>query len=60
LSGLMDYRARMYDPLLGRFIQPDTIVPNPADPQSWNRYSYVQNGPLVFTDPNGHAHACGS
>jgi RHS repeat-associated protein len=53
LMGLMDYKARMYDPLLMRFIQPDTIIPNPADPQGWNRYAYVQNSPLVFTDPTG-------
>jgi RHS repeat-associated protein len=52
--GLMDYKARMYSPSLGRFIQPDTIVPNPMNPQSFNRYSYVNNSPLNFTDPSGH------
>lgn len=35
-TGLMDYHARAYDPWLGRFIQPDTIVPGAANPQSWN------------------------
>jgi len=39
--GLMDYNARMYDPLLARFIQPDTIIPSESSPQSWNRYSDV-------------------
>ena len=34
--GLYLYNARYYDPALGRFIQPDTIVPNPGDPQSLN------------------------
>jgi RHS repeat-associated protein len=60
--GLMDYKARFYNDGLGRFIQPDTIVLNPADPQSRNRYSYVQNGPIVFTDPTGHweDEGCGS
>ncbi len=52
--GLMDYKARFYDPRLGRFAQADTIVPNAADPQSWNRYSYVQNNPLRYKDPTGH------
>lgn len=32
----------------------DTIVPDPASPQSWNRYSYVVNNPLRFYDPTGH------
>jgi hypothetical protein len=50
----MDYKARMYDSTLGRFIQPDTIIPNPADPQSWNRFSYTSNNPVRYTDPTGH------
>jgi len=52
--GLYDYGARFYDPLLARFISADTIVPNWADPQALNRYSYVYNRPLVFHDPDGH------
>src|SRR3972149_517780 len=39
---------------LNRWIQPDTIVPDPSNPQSLNRYSYVNNRPLNFTDPSGH------
>lgn len=50
----MDYKARFYSPSLGRFIQPDTIIPGVADPQSWNRYSYVQNRPINLNDPSGH------
>ncbi len=54
---LYHYGARWYDPTLGRFIQPDTIVPDPADPQSLNRYAYVNNNPVRYSDPSGHA-AC--
>jgi RHS repeat-associated protein len=39
-------KARFYDPLLGRFMAADSIVPNPADPQSLNRYSYVLGNPV--------------
>ena len=36
----------MYAPLLGRFLSPDTLVPRPDDPQSFNRYSYARHSPL--------------
>jgi hypothetical protein len=39
---------------LGRFIQADTLVPDPADPQSLNRFAHVRNNPLAFVDPSGH------
>jgi len=52
-TGLYYYNARYYDPVLGRFIQPDDIIPNFADPQSYNRYSYCVNNPLRYTDPSG-------
>ncbi len=53
-TGLMDYKARFYDNALGKFIQPDTIVPGAANPQAWNRYSYVLNSPIRYSDPSGH------
>jgi RHS repeat-associated protein len=53
-AGLLYYGARYYDPALGRFIQPDTLVPEPGNPQSLNRYAYVLNNPLKYTDPTGH------
>jgi RHS repeat-associated protein len=57
---LMDYGARYYDAKLGRFVQADTIVPEPGNPQALNRFSYVANNPLRYTDPTGHRVACGA
>jgi len=53
-SGLYYYGARYYDAGIGRFISSDTIVPEPFNPQSLNRYSYTLNNPLKYTDPSGH------
>ena len=39
LGSLYDYRARMYSPVLGRFLSADSIVPQPGQPQSFNRYA---------------------
>ena len=52
--GLYDYRARFYSPSLGRFISADVVVAAPGKPQSLNRYAYVYNSPLCYTDPTGH------
>ena len=57
-AGLMYYNARYYDSALGRFISADTIVPSAGNPQSLNRYSYVYNNPLRYTDPSGHCPVC--
>ena len=53
-TGLYYYSARYYDPQIGRFISADTIIPDPANPQSLDRYSYVLNNPLKYVDPSGH------
>jgi RHS repeat-associated protein len=53
-TGLYYYNARYYDPTIGRFISADTVIPNPANPQCFNRYSYCLNNPLRYTDPSGH------
>ncbi len=45
--------ARWYNPYLNRFISADTIVPEPASPSDFNRYAYVRNNPLRYTDPDG-------
>ena len=52
--GFYDYGARPYAPALGRFLQADTLVPQPGNPQSLNRYAYTLNNPLRYTDPTGH------
>ncbi|MEM3555093.1 MAG: RHS repeat-associated core domain-containing protein, partial [Candidatus Micrarchaeaceae archaeon] len=52
--GLYFYNARWYDPALGRFVQPDTVQPDPGDPQQLSRFSYARNNPLRFADPTGH------
>ncbi|MFZ1265202.1 MAG: RHS repeat-associated core domain-containing protein, partial [Anaerolineae bacterium] len=52
-GGLYFYNARYYDPTLARFTQGDTIVPGAGNPQNLNRYSYVGNNPLRYTDPAG-------
>jgi RHS repeat-associated protein len=52
-TGLYYYGARYYDPVIGRFITPDTIVQAPSDPQSLNRYAYCRNNPIKYVDPSG-------
>jgi RHS repeat-associated protein len=49
-----NFKARLYDPLLGRFISPDILVQNIEDPQTLNRYSYAMDNPLIYIDPTGH------
>jgi hypothetical protein len=46
--------ARWYDPELGRWSQPDTIVPGFQGNQGLDRYAYVNNSPLRYRDPSGH------
>ncbi|MBI1793650.1 MAG: hypothetical protein HYR70_05615, partial [Chloroflexi bacterium] len=58
-DGLMYSGARYYDAAIGRFTQPDSIIPNQFDPQSLNRYAYVRNNPVRYTDPIGHREDCG-
>ena len=53
-TGLYYYNARYYDPLIGRFISPDTVVQDFSNPQTLNRYTYCANNPLIYTDPSGN------
>ncbi len=52
--GIYHFNARFYSPKLGKFLSPDTIIPSLGNPQSLNRFSYVTNNPLRYTDPTGH------
>ena len=57
LGSLMDFKARNYSPIVGRFLSPDTIVPG-SNPQALNRFSFVRNNPLNRVDPTGHVDDC--
>ena len=54
-TGLIFLGARYYNPSLGRFITPDTVVQAPNNPQTLNRYSYCGNNPVNAIDPTGHS-----
>lgn len=45
--------GRIYDPNLGRFLQADPNIQAPKNLQNYNRYSYVLNNPLSYSDPSG-------
>ncbi len=53
-SGLYYYNARYYNPRLGRFISRDSYLGQDGSYLSRNRYAYVHNNPLRYTDPSGH------
>ncbi|HEX5055193.1 MAG TPA: fibronectin type III domain-containing protein [Gammaproteobacteria bacterium] len=52
--GLIHMNGRVYDPELGVFLSADPHVQSSDDAQSYNRYSYVRNNPLRYTDPSGY------
>jgi RHS repeat-associated protein len=58
LGSLMHFNARYMSPLIGRFLSADSIVPEPGNPQAFNRFSYVINNPLRLVDPTGHTYLC--
>jgi RHS repeat-associated protein len=53
--GLYHYGPRVYDPALGRFLSPDTDVPESQGVQRFDRYAYANNNPLRYSDPSGHS-----
>lgn len=52
--GVINMNGRVYDPAIGRFLTADPHIQSPGDLQSFNRYSYVLNNPLAYTDPTGY------
>lgn len=52
--GVVHMNARVYDPLIGRFMSADSVLPDPTNLKAFNRYSYVWNNPLALVDPTGH------
>jgi RHS repeat-associated protein len=52
--GIIHMNGRIYDPTLGRFLQADPHIQAPSNSQSYNRYAYVLNNPLSYTDPSGY------
>jgi RHS repeat-associated protein len=53
--GIYFFNARWYDGSLGRFLSPDTLVPTSTQgTQAWDRYVFVNNNPVRYTDPTGH------
>ncbi len=53
--GIYWFQSRWYRPSLGRFTQPDTIVPTQTQgTQAWDRYAFVNNNPVRYNDPTGH------
>ncbi|MBK9034172.1 MAG: VCBS repeat-containing protein [Myxococcales bacterium] len=52
--GLIYMNARYYDARLGRFLSPDSVIPDPRNPAALNRYAFGYNNPICNTDPTGH------
>ena len=50
---LIHMNGRVYDPVIGRFLSPDKYIQDPGNSQNYNRYAYVLNNPLKYTDPSG-------
>jgi len=50
---IVHMNGRIYDSQLGRFLQADPVIQDPGNTQNFNRYTYVWNNPLAYTDPSG-------
>jgi len=51
---LIHMNGRVYDPLIARFLSADPFVDDPMNSQAYDRYAYVHDNPLAFTDPSGY------
>ncbi len=54
LGGIYWFSSRWFDPTLGRFMSPDSIIPTSQGTQAYDRYAFVNNNPVRYTDPTGH------
>ncbi|ODS24665.1 hypothetical protein AB835_02765 [Candidatus Endobugula sertula] len=52
--GLVNMNARLYDPVIGRFVSADSVIPDVSQPLAYNRYAYVRNNPMSYRDSSGH------
>ncbi|MBM7335095.1 MAG: RHS repeat-associated core domain-containing protein [Alcanivorax sp.] len=53
--GIVHMGGRIYDPTIGRFLSADPVVKGLDNAESYNRYSYVLNSPMSYTDPSGYS-----
>ncbi|WPO76868.1 RHS repeat-associated core domain-containing protein [Flavobacterium sp. KACC 22761] len=53
--GLINMNARLYDPVIHRFLQVDNYIQDPTSTQNYNQYGYAMNNPLLFIDPSGNS-----
>ncbi|KKO89201.1 type IV secretion protein Rhs [Sphingobacterium sp. Ag1] len=51
--GIVHMNGRLYDPLLRRFLNADENIQEPTNTQSYNKYGYVMNNPMMYNDPSG-------
>ena len=53
-TGLYYLKSRYYNSAIARFISEDSYTGEIEDPLSLNLYTYCENDPISYTDPNGH------
>ncbi|NML72095.1 hypothetical protein HHL23_20210 [Chryseobacterium sp. RP-3-3] len=53
-TGLINMNARLYDPILRKFLSPDNFVQDPFNTQNYDRFGYVYNNPLLYVDKDGN------
>ena len=54
MFGIINMNGRVYDPTTAMFMSPDPFVSLPGDWLNYNRYAYVLDNPMRYTDPSGY------